>query len=72
MISTGNNHLRLDAIDRLRDLNQRDVMELTKRRPNWHKEMEQAFFNIQDALEPVDKIACEIEEILAEREKQAN
>jgi hypothetical protein len=70
MIDSGNNHLYLDLIRRWRELRPDDIVELTKRRPDWQKELERSHLAIQEAMEPVNEIACEIEDILVQRERQ--
>lgn len=70
-IESGNNNLRLYVSERWKELRPEDIKELTKRRPNWAEELNKAFDNIQDAMEPVNEVSMVIEELLAERERAA-
>jgi len=70
-LESANNHLNLDVLERWKQLSPHNIKELTKRYPNFSEDMENSFFKIQDAIDPLNKIVCEVEELLAEHEKTA-
>lgn len=71
-IDSANNNMRLHLLGKFSDMSPADVEALTKRYPNWRKEMDRVFFDVQDAIEgPVSKLAVAMEEVLAEREPVA-
>lgn len=68
IIESGNNHMRLDVLNRIKELKSNDVIELTKRIPNWKDRIDKGFFKIQDANEAIAEVGCTIDEIMAERD----
>lgn len=69
-IESSNNNMRLHLLEKFDGMSASDVEALTKRYPDWRKDMEQVFFDVQDAMEgPVGKLAVAMEDILGEREK---
>lgn len=72
IIQTGNNHLRLDVDERVKELKASDVIELTKRIPNWKDRLEKGFWKVQDANESISEIGDTIDEILTERDPEGS
>jgi len=68
IIQTGNNHMRLDVNERVDLLKSNDVIELTKRIPDWKDRLEKGFWKIQDAHESIGEIGATIDEIMTERD----
>ncbi|MCK5547759.1 MAG: hypothetical protein KAI64_02005 [Thermoplasmata archaeon] len=67
IIESGNNHLRLHVTERINQLSPNDVIELTKRIPDWKDRLEEGFWKIQDANEAIGEIGATIDEVFVDR-----
>lgn len=72
MIQTGNNHLRLDVTQRIKEVKANDVIALTQEMPDWKERLEDGFDKIQDANDSISEIGAALDGIMAERDPEGS